>query len=417
LDYLCIDLKCFYASVECVDRGLDPFKTCLVVADKSRGNGSICLAISPLMKQKGVKNRCRLFDIPKNINYIVAKPRMKKYIDVSAEIYSVYLKYVAKEDIHVYSIDEAFLDVTHYHKLYNKSTLEIGKMIISDIVKTTGITAACGAGPNMFLAKIALDIMAKKTKDNIAYLTEKDFKLHLWDHRKLTDFWQIGQGISKRLNKLGLYSLKDVAYADEKSLYKEFGVNAEFLIDHANGKDPTTIKTIKDYVPKQKSLSSGQVLEKDYNFKDGKLVIKEMVDGLVLDLVRKRLVTDHISFSVGYSNDYNVNPVGMSKKLDVITNSYEILSKEISEMYELRVDRNVPIRRMMISFGNLQDESFEQYDLFTDIDKINKEKKLQDAIIELKDKYGKSSVLRGSNLEENATTLKRNKLIGGHNGE
>lgn len=417
MDYLCIDLKCFYASVECVDRGLDPFKTSLVVADKSRGNGSICLAISPQMKALGIKNRCRLFDIPKGVNYIIAKPRMKKYIEVSAEIYEVYLKYISKDDIHVYSIDEAFLDVTHYHKLYNKSTLEIGKMIIQDIYKKTGITAACGGGPNMFLAKIALDIMAKKTKDNIAYLSEKDFKLHLWDHRKLTDFWQIGQGIARRLNKLGMYCLKDVAYADEKILYKEFGVNAEFLINHANGLDPTTIKTIKDYIPKQKSLSSGQVLEKDYCYNDGKLVIKEMVDGLVLDLVRKRLVTDRIAFSVGYSNDYEVQASGMSKKLNVVTNSYDILSKEISEMYELKVDKKIPIRRMMVVFGNLQDESFEQYDLFTNIDKINKEKKLQDAIIEIKDKFGKSSVLRGTNLEENATTLKRNKLIGGHNGE
>lgn len=417
MDYLCIDLKCFYASVECVDRGLDPFKTSLVVADKSRGNGSICLAISPQMKALGIKNRCRLFDIPKGVNYIIAKPRMKKYIEVSAEIYEVYLKYISKDDIHVYSIDEAFLDVTHYHKLYNKSTLEIGKMIIQDIYKKTGITAACGGGPNMFLAKIALDIMAKKTKDNIAYLSENDFKLHLWDHRKLTDFWQIGQGIARRLNKLGMYCLKDVAYADEKILYKEFGVNAEFLINHANGLDPTTIKTIKDYIPKQKSLSSGQVLEKDYCYNDGKLVIKEMVDGLVLDLVRKRLVTDRIAFSVGYSNDYEVQASGMSKKLNVVTNSYDILSKEISEMYELKVDKKIPIRRMMVVFGNLQDESFEQYDLFTNIDKINKEKKLQDAIIEIKDKFGKSSVLRGTNLEENATTLKRNKLIGGHNGE
>lgn len=417
MDYLCIDLKCFYASVECVDRGLDPFKTSLVVADKSRGNGSICLAISPQMKAIGIKNRCRLFDIPKGVNYIIAKPRMKKYIEVSAEIYEVYLKYISKDDIHVYSIDEAFLDVTHYHKLYNKSTLEIGKMIIQDIYKKTGITAACGAGPNMFLAKIALDIMAKKTKENIAYLSEKDFKLHLWDHRKLTDFWQIGQGIARRLNKLGMYCLKDVAHADEQILYKEFGVNAEFLINHAKGLDPTTIKTIKDYIPKQKSLSSGQVLEKDYSYKDGKLVIKEMVDGLVLDLVRKRLVTDRIAFSIGYSNNYEVQPSGMSKKLNVVTNSYDILSKEISEMYELKVDKEIPIRRMMVVFGNLQDESFEQYDLFTDIDKINKERKLQDAIIEIKDKFGKSSVLRGTNLEENATTLKRNKLIGGHNGE
>lgn len=417
MDYLCIDLKCFYASVECVDRGLDPFRTSLVVADKSRGNGSICLAISPQLKSLGVKNRCRLFDIPKNINYIIAKPRMKKYIDVSAEIYSVYLKYISKEDIHVYSIDEAFLDVTHYHKLYNKSTIEIGKMIIDDIYNNTGITAACGGGPNMFLAKIALDIMAKKTEGNIAYLSEADFKLHLWDHRKLTDFWQIGQGIARRLNKLGLYCLKDVAYADEKILYKEFGVNAEFLINHSKGIDPTTIKTIKEYIPKQKSLSSGQVLEKDYNYHDGALVIKEMVDGLVLDLVRKRLVTDRIAFSVGYSNDYETDPVGMSKKLNVVTNSYDIISKEISEMYEKKVLKNVPIRRIMIVFGNLQDESFEQYDLFTNIDKINKEKKLQDAIIDIKDKYGKSSILRGTNLEENATTLKRNKLIGGHNGE
>src|SRR5690554_6441510 len=216
MDYLCIDLKCFYASVECVERGLDPFTTPLVVADETRGKGSICLAVSSKMKALGVKNRCRLFEIPSHIKYLIAKPRMSKYIEHSANIYGIYLKYISKEDIHVYSIDEAFLDVTHYKKLYKKTALEIGQMIIDDIYQTTGLTATCGVGTNLYLAKVALDIEAKKNNSHIAYLDEELYKQSLWNHLPLTDFWQIGRGISKRLNKLGLFTMRDVAHANEE---------------------------------------------------------------------------------------------------------------------------------------------------------------------------------------------------------
>ena len=245
LDYFCIDLKCFYASVECVERGLDPFKTGLVVADEARGRGAICLAISPRMKEFGVKNRCRLFEIPKDIDYIIAKPRMKKYIEYSSMIYSIYLSYFSPDDIHIYSIDEAFIYAKPYRKLYNKTTYEIAHEVMKKVYDTTGIFATAGLGTNLYLAKVAMDIMAKKTKDGISLLTEELYKKELWRHTPLTDFWNVGYGITNRLNRLGLYTMEDVAKCDEAILYKEFGVNAEYLIDHANGVEPITIKEIK----------------------------------------------------------------------------------------------------------------------------------------------------------------------------
>lgn len=417
MDYLCIDLKCFYASVECVERGLDPFTTPLVVADETRGKGSICLAVSSKMKALGVKNRCRLFEIPSHIKYLIAKPRMSKYIEHSANIYGIYLKFVAKEDIHVYSIDEAFLDVTHYQKLYNKTATEIGQMILDDIYNTTGLTATCGVGTNLYLAKVALDIEAKKNKSNIAFLDEDLYKLSLWEHLPLTDFWQIGRGISKRLNKLSLYTLKDVAHAKEEILYKEFGVNAEFLIEHAHGRESTTITDIKKYKRKAKSLSNGQILERNYDYQEAKLVVKEMVELLSLDLVKQKQVTNHFSIGVGYDDDLNLQPTGGSRKLDVTTNSFEILVREVLKMYQERTHKNKNIRRLNISFGNLQDESYEAYNLFENVERLEKEKNLLKTVNDIKDKYGKSSVMRLMNLEESATTVKRNKLIGGHNAE
>ena len=417
MEYICIDLKCFYASCECVERKLDPFKTSLVVADVTRGKGAICLAISPKLKSLGVRNRCRLFEIPSSINYIIAKPRMKKYIEMSGLIYSIYLKYISKDDIHVYSIDEVFIDVTCYLKLYNKKPLEIGKMITDEIFEKTGITATVGGGNNMFLAKIAMDIIAKHTPGNRAYLTIEDFKNKLWDYTPLTEFWQIGYGIEKRLNKMGINTLRQLSEYNEDKLYKEFGVNALYLINHSKGLDPTTIKEVKEYMPKQKSLSLGQILERDYTSKEAQLVIKEMVDTLVLELVRKGLVTNVVSLGVGYSKDEDKDYNGGSKKLSVITSSYEIILNQIMTIYEEKVDKQYLIRRINISFGNLKDDSLEQYDLFTDKKKIVKEKRLQEAVLDIKDKYGKSSILRGMNLEEESTQIKRNKLIGGHNGE
>ena len=252
--YLCIDLKTFYASVECVERGLDPFQTNLVVADPSRGKGAICLAISPKLKQQGVRNRCRIFEIPDTIEYITALPRMKLYMQYAADIYGIYLKYISKDDIHVYSIDEAFLDVTEYLKLYEMDAKRLARKLTDDVFDTTGITATVGIGTNLYLAKIALDITAKHTPDHMGYLDEETYKRTLWHHRPLTDFWQVGRGISKRLEKYGFVDMYDVAHAPEKVLYNEFGVNAEYLIDHAHGIEPTTIADIKKYIPKTNSF-------------------------------------------------------------------------------------------------------------------------------------------------------------------
>ena len=285
--YLCIDLKTFYASVECVERGLDPFNTNLVVADPDRGKGTICLAVSPKMKMLGVKNRCRVFEIPPNIKYIMATPRMKKYIEYSANIYGIYLKYFSKDDIHVYSIDEAFMDVTNYLKLYKVNAIELAKTIIKDIFKTYGITATAGVGTNMYLAKIALDITAKHSSTNIGYLDEEKYKKELWHHKPLSDFWQIGKGIERRLNKLRLFDMYDIAHTDPKKLYKEFGVNAEYLIDHSLGKESCTISDIKKYKSKTNSITNSQVLFEDYSFDKARLVLKEMVETRKLEISRE----------------------------------------------------------------------------------------------------------------------------------
>ena len=285
--YLCIDLKTFYASVECVERGLDPFNTNLVVADPDRGKGTICLAVSPKMKMLGVKNRCRVFEIPPNIKYIMATPRMKKYIEYSANIYEIYLKYFSKDDIHVYSIDEAFMDVTNYLKLYKVAAIDLAKMVIKDIFKTYGITATAGVGTNMYLAKIALDITAKHSSTNIGFLDEEKYKNELWHHKPLSDFWQIGKGIERRLNKMRIFDMYDIAHTDQKKLYKEFGVNAEYLIDHSWGRESCTIADIKKYKPKTNSIANSQILFKDYSFEKARLVLKEMVELRKFEISRK----------------------------------------------------------------------------------------------------------------------------------
>lgn len=421
MDYLCIDLKCFYASCECVDRHVDPLTTPLVVADSTRGKGAICLAVSPKMKELNVRNRCRLFEIPSNISYIIAKPRMQRYIDMSAYIYSIYLKYVSKDDIYVYSIDEVFINITSYEKLYGKDAIEIGKMIIEDVYKTTGIKATCGVGSNLFLCKIAMDIIAKHNCDNIGYLDEKLFKEKLWDYSKLTDFWQIGTGIAKRLNKLNLYTLKDVANCDKDILYKEFGVNASFLIDHSNGIDKTTIEEIKNYIPLSKSISSGQVLDKDYPYEDTILVVKEMIDGLVLDLISKRLITGGLSIAIGYSESRKTDTKPKmnvkSKKLVKPTNSYKEISRNALELFAVMADKSKLIRQINISFSRLTLENEYVSDLLENSEELEKERKALKAIIDIKNKFGKSTILRGMSLDEKATMRKRNKLIGGHNAE
>ena len=348
--YICIDLKTFYASVECVERGLDPFNTNLVVADSSRGKGTICLAVTPKMKMLGVKNRCRIFEIPSNIKYIIAMPRMKKYIEYSANIYSIYLKYFSEQDIHVYSIDEAFIDITEYLNLYKLTPIELAKKIIKDIYDTYGISSAAGIGTNMYLAKIALDITAKHLPSNIGFLDEEKYKKELWHHKPLSDFWQIGKGIEKRLNKMGIFDMYDIAHSDYKKIYKEFGINAEYLIDHSWGRENCTIKDIKAYKPQSTSISNSQVLFKDYSFIKARTVLKEMVELGSLRLVEKGLMTNTVGIYIGYSKDI-IKATGGTKLINNYTNVYSELLKAALYIYDVTTNQQVPIRRIGINFS------------------------------------------------------------------
>ena len=412
--YLCIDLKTFYASVECVERKLDPFTTNLVVADPSRGKGAICLAVSPKMKMLGVKNRCRIYEIPPNIQYIVALPRMKKYIEYSANIYAIYLKYFSKEDIHVYSIDEAFMDATSYLKMYKLTPIELAKAIIKDVFKNYGITATAGIGTNMYLAKVALDITAKHSATNIGYLDEEKYKKELWHHKPLTDFWQIGHGIERRLNKLRLYDMYDVANAEPKKLYKEFGVNAEYLIDHSWGRESCTIEDIKKYKPQARCISNSQVLFEDYSFEKARLVLKEMVELGSLRLIDENLSTDTVKLYIGYSKDV-IPATGGTERTNNYTNVYSDLVSAFLRLYDRTTNRNIGIRRIGISFANVREDDYVQLNLFKDQKKIDKERKLELVINRIKSEMGKNKILRGMDLQEGATTLVRNTLIGGHN--
>ncbi len=411
--YCCIDLKSFYASVECVERGLDPFKANLVVADPERSEGTICLAVSPAMKTLGVKNRCRIYEIPKNIQYIIAKPRMRLYMEKSAEIYAEYLKYVSPDDILVYSIDECFFDLTDYVKLYNKTATGVAKMLIDAVYKKTGIRATVGIGTNMFLAKVALDITAKHSPDFMGYLDEEEFKKSIWHHRPITDVWNIGKGIANRLARLGIFDLYGVAHCNEKILYKEFGVNAELLIDHSRGIEPCTIKDVHEYKTKTASLSNSQILFSDYDKESAFTVVKEMVDALVLELVEKGLVTNSVSLYIGYSKNVT-KPTGGTKKISVFTSSYKKLIKIFENYYEKTVNPTFPIRKITVGLNNVVDEIYTTYDLFTDYAAEKKEKSLQKTLIDIKDKFGKNSILKGVSYEKSATARERNKMIGGH---
>ena len=412
--YLCIDLKSFYASVECVLRGLDPLKTNLVVADPSRGNGAICLAITPPMKALGIHNRCRIFEIPKNVKYITALPQMKKYMEISADIYGIYLKYVSKDDIHVYSIDECFLDVTRYLDLYQMDAITLAKKIIADVYNSTHITATAGIGTNLFLAKLALDITAKHAKDNIGYLNEQIFKATIWHHQPITDIWNISRGIASRLAKYGVYDLYGVTQMNEDILYKEFGVNAEYLIDHANGIEPCTIEEIHNYKSKSNSLSTSQILFEDYKYEEALLVLKEMVDNLVLELVEKGLVASSISLGIGYSKDI-IKATGGTTKLGGATSSKSTIMDAFINLFKRTTKEGYPIRRIGIGLGGIISEDYASIDLFTDEATLDKEKRMQKAIIDIKNKYGKNSILKAMDLAPKATTKKRNTLIGGHN--
>lgn len=411
--YLCIDLKSFYASVECVERGLDPFEVNLVVADPDRGGGAITLAATPAIKKFGVPSRGRIYEIPEGIEYIVAKPRMHLYMEYSTKIYSIFLKHIAPEDIHVYSIDEAFLDVTPYLELYGLTPKQLARKILDDIYNETGITATVGIGTNLFLTKVALDITAKHTPDNMGYLDEELFRQQLWHHTPLTDIWMIGVGTANHLARLGITDLYGITQFPEYILYREFGINAEILIDHAWGKEPVEIKDIKSYRPKANSISNSQILFEDYNYKDAYLILKEMVDTNVLTLTEKHLVTDHISLFIGYSKDKRKASRG-SCKITNRTNSYRILMEEFRLLFQKIVDPNYPIRQIGISLGNVRDEIYEQYDLFADFEEIEKERKLQQTLVDIRNKFGKNAVLKGMNFLDKGTARYRNTTIGGH---
>lgn len=412
--YVCIDLKSFYASVECRERGLDPLTTNLVVADPERSEKTICLAVSPSMKALGIPGRCRVFEIPKHIEYIMAPPRMQLYIDYAAEIYAIYLKYIAKEDIHVYSIDEVFIDVTNYLSMYQMTAKELGIKIMNDIYKNTGITATCGIGTNLYLAKVALDITAKHVEDHIGELDEETYRRTLWKHRPITDFWRVGAGIAKRLADIGISTMGEIAHADEDILYNLFGVDAELLIDHAWGKESTLMSDIKTYKPKSNSIGGGQVLGCDCDYEGGKLIVKEMVDLLCLELVEKGLVTDSITLHIGYNNRFERKPAHGTIPMTVTTSSTKQITAYAVQLYDKIIDRHTPIHRFTVTFNNVIDEVYQQYDLFTNLEALEKERKMQKAMLDIKSKFGKNAILKGMNLQAGATTRERNRQIGGH---
>ncbi len=412
--YLCIDLKSFYASVECAERGLDPMTTRLVVADPERSEKTICLAVSPALKKLGVPGRARVFEIPKGIDYIMAPPRMQLYMDYSAKIYSIYLKYISKDDIHVYSCDEAFLDVTEYLSLYRMTARELGIKIMSDIYNTLHIRSTCGIGTNLYLTKIALDITAKHAADFIGELDEESYKKTLWDHRPITDFWRVGKGTAATLAKYGIYTMEGVAKADEELLYHLFGVDAELLIDHAWGIEPTTMRDIKNYKSQTHCLSNGQVLMRDYEYEEGKLIVKEMMDLMCLDLVDKNLITDSVTLMVGFSNGMHMPMVRGTAALPIATNADTLMIPAILEVYERIVDPNIPIRRVYINANRVEPEEYKQYSFLVDAQQLEKNRKIQQAMLDVKKKFGKNAILKGMNLEEAGTTRDRNAQIGGH---
>ncbi len=500
--YLAIDLKSFYASVECTERQLNPLTTNLVVADVSRTEKTICLAVSPSLKACGISGRARLFEVVQRVkevnaarrnkapgrrftgsscfapeleehpelelSYIVAPPRMAFYLEYSQIIYNIYLNYIAPEDIHVYSIDEVFMDVTPYLKTYETTPEGLASKIMGEVLERTGITAAAGIGTNLYLCKVAMDIVAKHVSPNehgarIARLDEMSYRKLLWNHRPLTDFWRVGRGYQKKLEAAGLFTMGDIArcslggdndYYNEDLLYDMFGVNAELLIDHAWGWEPTTIGLIKAYRPDTNSLSSGQVLQRPYDAEKGKLIVREMTDLLVLELVDKKLVTDQMVLTVGYDVD-NLTDSGIRNhyegevttdrygrktpkhahgtvNLDRRTSSTRIITDAVMELYDRIVNPKLLIRRVTVVANRLVDETratesgqYEQMDLFTDYaalerekkreeERLSKERKLQEAMLDVKKKFGKNAMLKGMNLQEGATTVKRNRQIGGH---
>ncbi len=442
--YLCIDLKSFYASVECADRGLDPFTTNLVVADPARTRTTICLAITPAMKALGVRNRCRVFEIPEGITYITAVPRMRRYMEVSNNIYRIYLGHISAQDIRPYSIDESFIDATPYLKLYDKTPRQFARMLMDEVLEKTGITATAGIGTNLFLAKVALDVTAKHEADCIGYLDEEGFRQRIWWHRPITDIWSIGPGIARRLRKHGAEDLAGVAAMSPIVLRREFGVNAEYLIDHAWGLEPCTIQYIRDYKPEGHSMTNGQVLPCDYTFGEARMVLREMVNASVLEMVANGVVCERIYLSIGYAKPktsasqsqqraaskrcelfdgghglrrvggWGVSRSNASRKLERRTNSEMLLQKRFEQLFDETVSRALPIRRIVIGLGDLMPERFATQTLFDDVEAEQKERALQNAIVAVRSKYGSNAMLKGTSLQEKATARERNNQVGGH---
>ena len=446
--YIAIDLKSFYASVECVERGLDPLTARLVVADESRTDKTICLAVSPALKELGIPGRARLYEVKQKAkDFIIAVPRMAYYISYSTRIYNIYLRYIAEEDMHVYSIDEVFIDATPYLKTYKCTARELAMRIMRDVLKETGVTATAGIGTNMYLAKVAMDIVAKHVKPDrdgarIAELDEMSYRRKLWAHRPLTDFWRVGRGYAKRLEAAGLYTMGDVALCSEKDenyLYRMFGVNAELLIDHAWGWEPCEIGDIRAYRPRCNSFSSGQVLKEPYEFQEALVVAMEMADEVGLNLLKRKLVTDQVTLTVGYDvvnlkqgyigevkEDFYGRAVPKHAHGTYNLSGYSYLSSEIREavrtiFYE-KVDRDLKVRRITIDVGHVKREEdsveeIKQYSLFdglADEKKLKKERQANEAILAIKKRYGKNAILKGLNFEKGATGRERNAQIGGH---
>lgn len=412
--YICIDLKSFYASVECVERGLNPLTAKLVVADPERTEKTICLAVTPAMKTLGVSSRCRVFEIPKDIEYIMAVPRMQLYVEYSAKIYGIYLKYFSKEDIHVYSIDEVFIDATDYISLYKKTPKQLSQEIMGEVLRETGITATAGIGTNLYLAKVALDILAKHVSDKVAYLDEQIYCEKLWDYRPLQDFWRIGRGTVKRLEQMGILTMGELAQSDERVLFKIFGIDAELLIDHAWGRETTRMSDIKKYQPKTNCITSGQVLCKPYPYDKGRLIVKEMADLLSLELVERGVVTDSITLHISYQSRMERAPAHGTITIPMVTSSTRRIVEYTTRLYDRIVDPYADIRRVNLSFNNVLPEGIVQYDLFNVPENIEREKNLQMATLKIQHKYGKNALLKGMNLENGAKTIERNEQIGGH---
>lgn len=415
--YMCIDLKSFYASVECCDRGLDPFSENLVVADPDRGRGTICLAITPAMKRLGVKNRCRVFEIPDSVPYTMAIPRMARYMDVSAEINSIYMRYIRPEDMHVYSVDECFIDATPYLRLYGMGSKEFAKMLTSKVLEETGITATAGIGTNLFQAKVALDIQAKKAADGIGILDEESFKREIWFHQPITDVWQIGPGIARRLRKKGVIDLAGVCAADPRWLKKELGKNGEYLLDHAWGQEPCGIADIRRYRPSAHSLSNGQVLMRDYAFAEARTVVDEMADALGLDMFEKALSCGTVSVAVAYARPCTTDSgrasgSGRSLKLRRRATLPGQIRKAAVRLFDSCIDRDAPIRRISISLGRVAPARFDQPTLFESVD--GRATDLARAATAIRARFGKNALLKGTSLKAGSTMMERNNQIGGH---